>query len=127
MRRGVLRREALALESPRRRSRTVARLERSIAATSQLEMLVNNAGFGVGGTFREGAIARHQQMLDVHVTATTRLTQAALAGMTARERGAIINTVICVIDREAGGAANLAKEGLVLRPLFTMSQLTPQE
>lgn len=40
-----------------------------------------------------------------------------------RQRGAIIDTVVCVIDREAGGAEHLAKEGLTLRPLFTMSDL----
>jgi orotate phosphoribosyltransferase len=40
-----------------------------------------------------------------------------------RERGAQIVAVLCVIDREAGGAANLAAEGLELRVLFTMSAL----
>jgi orotate phosphoribosyltransferase len=40
-----------------------------------------------------------------------------------REAGARIATVLCVIDREAGGAANLAADGLVLRPLFTYSEL----
>lgn len=40
-----------------------------------------------------------------------------------RERGARIADVLCVIDREAGGAANLAAEGLELRALFTMSDL----
>jgi len=40
-----------------------------------------------------------------------------------RQRGAIIDTVLCVIDREAGGAENLAKEGLTLRPLLTMTEL----
>jgi orotate phosphoribosyltransferase len=40
-----------------------------------------------------------------------------------RELGAEIAAVVCVIDREAGGAANLAAEGLDLRPVFTMSQL----
>jgi orotate phosphoribosyltransferase len=40
-----------------------------------------------------------------------------------RERGAHIETVLCVIDREAGGKENLAREGLELRSLFTMSQL----
>lgn len=40
-----------------------------------------------------------------------------------RQRGAIIDTVVCVIDREAGGAENLAKEGLTLKPLFTMTEL----
>jgi orotate phosphoribosyltransferase len=40
-----------------------------------------------------------------------------------RERGARIACVLCVIDREAGGPENLAKDGLELRPLFTMSEL----
>lgn len=40
-----------------------------------------------------------------------------------RERGAQIVAVLCVVDREAGGAANLAAEGLELRALFTMSNL----
>lgn len=40
-----------------------------------------------------------------------------------RERGAEIDTVLCVIDRQAGGTENLAKYGLELRALFTMSQL----
>ena len=40
-----------------------------------------------------------------------------------RERGAYIVRVLCVIDREAGGAANLAAEGLDLHALFTMGEL----
>jgi orotate phosphoribosyltransferase len=40
-----------------------------------------------------------------------------------RERGAQIVAVLCVIDREAGGAENLAREGLELRPMFTMTEL----
>lgn len=41
-----------------------------------------------------------------------------------RERGAQITTVLCVIDREAGGRQNLAAEGLELRAAFTMAQLS---
>jgi orotate phosphoribosyltransferase len=40
-----------------------------------------------------------------------------------RERGALVDTVLCVIDREAGGAEAFAAAGLALRPLLTMSQL----
>jgi orotate phosphoribosyltransferase len=40
-----------------------------------------------------------------------------------RAEGAEIAAVLCVIDREAGGAENLMAEGLQLRSLFTMSQL----
>ena len=40
-----------------------------------------------------------------------------------RERGATIVAVLCVVDRESGGAANLSSMGLELRSLFTMSDL----
>ncbi len=40
-----------------------------------------------------------------------------------RAEGANLHSVICVIDRESGGAANLAKSDLILSPLFTMSEL----
>ncbi|MEM7391895.1 MAG: orotate phosphoribosyltransferase, partial [Verrucomicrobiota bacterium] len=44
-----------------------------------------------------------------------------------RERGAKIDTVLCVIDREAGGADKLGAIDLELRPLFTMSELKPEQ
>jgi orotate phosphoribosyltransferase len=40
-----------------------------------------------------------------------------------RADGAIINDVICVIDRQSGGRENLAKENLNLKHLFTMTEL----
>ena len=40
-----------------------------------------------------------------------------------RERGADIRGVLCVIDREAGGAANLEAHDLTLTPLFRMREL----
>jgi orotate phosphoribosyltransferase len=40
-----------------------------------------------------------------------------------RANGAEIISVLCVIDRESGGAENLAAEGLRLRAAFTMSEL----
>ncbi|MEJ0000400.1 MAG: orotate phosphoribosyltransferase [Verrucomicrobiota bacterium] len=40
-----------------------------------------------------------------------------------RAEGAALAHVVCVIDRESGGAANLAKSDLILTPLFTMSEL----
>jgi len=40
-----------------------------------------------------------------------------------RELGADVSVVLCVIDRESGGAKALAAEGLELRPLFRMSEL----
>jgi orotate phosphoribosyltransferase len=40
-----------------------------------------------------------------------------------RQRGAELGVVVCVIDRESGGAEKLAAEGLELRALFTMTEL----
>ena len=40
-----------------------------------------------------------------------------------RAEGAEVAVAVCVIDREAGGPANLADVGIELRPLFTMTQL----
>ena len=40
-----------------------------------------------------------------------------------RERGAIVEHALCVIDRESGGPAALADIGVELRPLFTMTEL----
>jgi len=40
-----------------------------------------------------------------------------------RALGAIVTDVVCVIDRESGGADNLEKEGLRLHSLFKMSEL----
>jgi orotate phosphoribosyltransferase len=40
-----------------------------------------------------------------------------------RERGAVVETALCVIDRESGGPAALADLGVELRPLFTMTEL----
>jgi orotate phosphoribosyltransferase len=40
-----------------------------------------------------------------------------------RERGAIVERAVCVIDRESGGSKNLADAGIELEALFTMTQL----
>ena len=41
-----------------------------------------------------------------------------------RDRGAIVEHALCVIDRESGGPAALAAIGVELRALSTMSELT---
>ena len=40
-----------------------------------------------------------------------------------RALGALVSNALCVIDRESKGAEALAKEGLTLHPLFTMTEL----
>lgn len=40
-----------------------------------------------------------------------------------RDAGAIVDTVVCVIDREAGGGEKLAGLGVEMRALFTKAEL----
>ncbi len=72
-------------------AKPLARLAERVRATPRLDFLVNNAGFGVPGDFAAIPAERHQAMVDVHVTATTLLTHAALRPMLAQGSGAIVN------------------------------------
>ena len=56
-----------------------------------IDMLINNAGFGMQGRFYEADATREEQMVLVHVLCSLRLTRSALPGMIARGHGAIIN------------------------------------
>ena len=49
--------------------------------------------------------------------------QILLSAADLRKREAVVEDVLCVIDRESGGAEMLAEQGLHLHSLFTMSEL----
>jgi len=66
-------------------------LEDFLARAPNLQLLVNNAGFGTLGRFYEASIESQDAMHRVHVMATMRLTHAALRNLTARNQGGIIN------------------------------------
>ncbi len=68
-----------------------AAVEDRAASDPDLELLVNNAGFGTRGRFWEADLAGQDLMHRVHVLATMRLTHAALRNMVPRGRGAVIN------------------------------------
>lgn len=57
----------------------------------EIDVLVNNAGFGLFGTFLETDWKREEQMLNLHVMTTTQLTKLVLKGMIARDSGKILN------------------------------------
>jgi hypothetical protein len=73
------------------KSEAVFQLEELISQTPALEILVNNAGFGMHGRFLDVPLERHTEMLEVHVVASLRLARAALPGMLQRRQAAIIN------------------------------------
>jgi len=65
--------------------------ERLADSTRPVDVLVNNAGFGVNSRFVTGDIDDEDRMLRVLVRAVLRLTRAALPGMLERRHGTVIN------------------------------------
>jgi short-subunit dehydrogenase len=61
------------------------------AAQTDVDLVVNNAGFGIKQPFVGGAIESEQNLLDVLVIAVMRITHAAMPGMILRDRGGVIN------------------------------------
>ena len=69
----------------------IQEVERRIGELERLELLVNNAGYGISGRFYQSDIHRQLDMIQVHVIASVRLSRAALSHMVERGRGGIIN------------------------------------
>lgn len=61
------------------------------SAGVEVDVLVNNAGFGGYGIFHESDLPNDLDMLQVNVTALTHLTHLFLRGMVSRRRGTILN------------------------------------
>ncbi len=67
-------------------------VERRVADRDRpVELVVNNAGFGLKRRFLDNDVEQEQAMLDVLVIAVMRLTHAALGAMAERGHGGIIN------------------------------------
>jgi short-subunit dehydrogenase len=101
----------------------LAKVESRITGESHLELLVNNAGFGVLGNFFQSEREPQDRMHRLHVLATLRLTHAALPGMVARGRGGIVNvSSVAAFATAPGGVSysatkawmNSFSEGLAL-------------
>jgi short-subunit dehydrogenase len=65
--------------------------EETLQRGLEVEMLINNAGFGSMGDFTTLEIARELEMIDLNIKALVALTYLFLKPMRERERGAIIN------------------------------------
>ena len=57
----------------------------------EIEFLINNAGFGVGGEFLKTDLAQELNLLNVQLAAALKLTKAVLPQMVARKKGRILN------------------------------------
>jgi short-subunit dehydrogenase len=91
------------------------RIAARLAAEPRLDLLVNNAGFGVKGRYWEAPLEANLKMHRLHIDAILRLTNAALAAMVARGRGAIINVAsVAGFTRSPGSATYCATKAWLI-------------
>jgi len=69
----------------------LARVEARLRDDEDISLLVNNAGVGTHAPLLESDVDRMTAMIDLNVTALTRLAYAAVPGFVARGRGAVVN------------------------------------
>jgi short-subunit dehydrogenase len=69
----------------------LARVEAILRTDPSITLLVNNAGFGGVTPLLDSDVDRMEQMIDINVTAPTRLTYAAAPAFVARGGGTIVN------------------------------------
>ena len=79
---------AIDLSEPDAAAKLMANIE---AASEEVAILVNNAGFGLIGKFAELEADRLRQMIDLNVGTLTDLCRAVAPGMIERKSGAILN------------------------------------
>lgn len=82
-------------------------------ANNEVEVLINNAGFGINKAFTMSDLAKEEEILKVLVRTPMRLMHIALPAMKARNSGVIIN-VSSVAGFIAGGAYSASKSYLTV-------------
>jgi short-subunit dehydrogenase len=89
-----------------------AKVEKYIT-DNQIEVLINNAGFGINKAFSMSELNSEQQLLDVLVRTPMRLMHTVIPQMKARNSGSIVN-VSSVAGWIAGGTYSAAKSYLTV-------------
>ena len=82
-------------------------------ASNQVDVLINNAGFGLNKAFTMSELKAEQEMFDVLVRTPMRLMHVVLPGMKQRNKGVVIN-VSSVAGYIAGGSYSAAKSYLTV-------------
>jgi short-subunit dehydrogenase len=81
--------------------------------TYEIDVLINNAGFGLNKAFSASELVAEQQMFDVLIRTPMRLMHTVIPGMKQRNSGTIIN-VSSVASFIAGGTYSAAKSYLTV-------------
>ncbi|HVM38359.1 MAG TPA: SDR family oxidoreductase [Sphingomicrobium sp.] len=99
---GNARAVAIDLAAPGAAERLVADLDR---AGESVDLLVNNAGFGLRGRFAELDSARQREMIDLNIGALADLCRAVAPRMISRRSGAILNVASTAAFQPGPGIA----------------------
>jgi short-subunit dehydrogenase len=89
----------------------LARVETVLRTDSSISMLVNNAGLGATAPLLAADIDKMTDLIDLNVTALTRLTYAAVPGFVARGNGTIINiaSIVAIAPEVLNGVYGASK------------------
>jgi short-subunit dehydrogenase len=88
------------------KSGSAAKLVADVAEHGErIDLLVNNAGFGLHGRFADSDPARLREMIDLNCGALTELCRAVLPGMVERRSGAILNVASTAAFQPGPGMA----------------------
>lgn len=95
-----------------------SRLHEAIVARGlTVDMLINNAGYGVPGSYAGTTWSQQRDFLQVMVTAVAELTHLVLPGMIEREYGRIVNvaSLAALVPAVAGHTLYAASKAFVVR------------
>lgn len=98
--------------------------ERLARENIEIEFLVNNAGYGLPGSFHVPSWQQHEDFIQVMMTAVCELTRHLLPGMRERGRGYIVNvaSVAGLVSPTAGHTLYGASKAFLIRFSQSLAQ-----
>jgi uncharacterized protein len=105
----------------------VARVEAALRSNAGINVLVNNAGMGSGAPLLSSDVELMERMIDLNLTALTRLTYAAVPGFVARRSGTIINiaSVVGIAPELLNGVYGASKAFVLAFSRSLQKELAP--
>lgn len=105
----------------------VARVEAVLRSNTDITVLVNNAGIGSGAPLLNSDVDLMERMIDLNVTALTRLTYAAVPGFVARHHGTIVNiaSVVGIAPELLNGVYGASKAFVLAFSRSLQKELAP--
>lgn len=107
----------------------LARVEVALRSNADITVLVNNAGIGSGAPLLNSDVELMERMIDLNVTALTRLTYAAVPGFVARRRGTIVNiaSVVGIAPELLNGVYGASKAFVLAFSRSLQKELAPSD